>query len=192
MLAVVVLVFRWITPAGPSGTASPAVGKPLELTHLNPLTAGTERLTADDLRGKVTIVNFWGYWCGPCIQELPELLELRQSLRAHDDFLFVSVACHPTPTGEMRVLRERTHTLLDHLSTQSPRLEWQFPIHSDLAAEARLALARAAGLQDSLPFPATVLLDRQRVIRGLWLGYSRQGMRELRAEAYRLLAAGQN
>ncbi len=25
----------------------------------------------DDNRGKVTVINFWGTWCGPCIEELP-------------------------------------------------------------------------------------------------------------------------
>lgn len=26
--------------------------------------------------GKVTVINFWGTWCGPCVSELPHLSEL--------------------------------------------------------------------------------------------------------------------
>lgn len=29
--------------------------------------------------GKVTVINFWGTWCGPCVSELPHLEELAQN-----------------------------------------------------------------------------------------------------------------
>lgn len=32
----------------------------------------------DSFRGKVTLINFWATWCGPCKKELPDLIEINR------------------------------------------------------------------------------------------------------------------
>ncbi|MDE7463405.1 MAG: TlpA family protein disulfide reductase, partial [Clostridiales bacterium] len=36
-----------------------------------------ESVTLSELRGKIVVVNFWGTWCGPCVQELPDFEKVR-------------------------------------------------------------------------------------------------------------------
>ncbi len=47
----------------------------------------THRLA--DYKGKWVLVNFWGTWCPPCLNELPELNRLQD---AHQDLVVIGVA----------------------------------------------------------------------------------------------------
>jgi thiol-disulfide isomerase/thioredoxin len=35
-------------------------------------------------KGKILVVNFWATWCPPCIEEIPELVELQHELATHN------------------------------------------------------------------------------------------------------------
>ena len=37
-----------------------------------------KRLSADNFAGKWTLLSFWAYWCGPCLEEMPALNQLGQ------------------------------------------------------------------------------------------------------------------
>lgn len=38
-------------------------------------------VSLSDFRGKWVVVNFWATWCPPCLEEIPELIELHEQNR---------------------------------------------------------------------------------------------------------------
>ncbi len=61
-------------PAAPAATA---VGAMMQL-KMPDATGKTRALS--EWQGKVLLVNFWATWCPPCVDEMPELVELQRDL----------------------------------------------------------------------------------------------------------------
>ena len=48
-------------------------------------------LDTKEWEGKVLVVNFWGSWCPPCVEEMPELEKLQWEF-SNQNVLFVGIA----------------------------------------------------------------------------------------------------
>ena len=59
----------------PHEIPSPLVNKPAPSFQLPQLHDPTRTLSANDMRGKVWLLNFWGTWCIACREEHPMLVE---------------------------------------------------------------------------------------------------------------------
>ena len=165
-VAVGALFLSWATRnsrSGGEGAAShPAVGRKVSLVELQPLTGEAEQVRLGDLQGKVSLVNFWGPWCGPCILEFPHLAELQQHYEGRGDFRFVSVSCSGGPGDDKAMEATTAAFLAEHQA--------KFPTYRDAESVTRAHLTDVTGT-GGFAYPTTVLLGRNAEIRGLWLGH---------------------
>lgn len=146
------------------GANHPAVGKKMEVVRLQPLTGDAEPVSTKDIQGKVTLINFWGPWCGYCEVEFPHLVEMVNHFESNPDFQILSVSTEG-PGGNRETLAEETKDFL-------ARYKANFPTFTDDDQVTTSHLRLVAGLDDyGFGYPTTVILDRDGVIRGLWVGY---------------------
>ncbi len=160
-LAAILACFGCRGESGGGFQQPPGVGHPLEKLELQPLTGGGSDLTLADLRGCVVVLNFWGTWCPPCREELPEIADLYRRRRDVADFKLLAVSCGATEADEeIGPLREQTAALLQ-------RMHIRLPTYADRDFVTRTAVANVVGFAG---YPTTVVLDRQGVVRGVAVG----------------------
>lgn len=48
------------------------------------------KVTSEELKNKVVILNFWASWCGPCVEEVPSLIKLIEHFKGEIVLLAIS------------------------------------------------------------------------------------------------------
>jgi len=174
ILALVVAAIGTMLLARRGVSPEQSVGKTLPALRLVPLDAGEQTVTLDELAGRVALVNFWATWCPPCREELPHLADLGREFGEREDFVLAAVSCGE---DDPESLRKNTEDLLVNM-----RLT--LPVYTDPDSLTRDAFAQLAG---PTGFPTSFVLDRQGVIRRVWVGYGPGLEDEMRATVKQLL-----
>jgi thiol-disulfide isomerase/thioredoxin len=115
--------------------------------------AANKKFRFAELKGFPIVLHFWATWCGPCLQELPELLKLASELRPQG-YSFVAVAI------------DRDWATLEEFFARNPQLR---PIRDRMI----LVLdpdAEIATKYGSSRFPETFLINRDLVIDNKFVG----------------------
>jgi peroxiredoxin len=65
------------------------------------VTLGGENFTTSQMRGKVTVVNFWATWCPDCMREMPRMIEAHRKFAPRGyETIAVAVRDHPNRVAE--------------------------------------------------------------------------------------------
>lgn len=106
---------------------------------------GTTTVHLASYRGQVVLLNFWASWCGPCIEELPSLLELHRQMPGLT-ILAVSIDEDPTAYANFIVRRH-----VDLITVRDPNESAAKLYHTDM-------------------WPETYAIDRNGIIRRKFVG----------------------
>jgi cytochrome c biogenesis protein CcmG, thiol:disulfide interchange protein DsbE len=96
-------------------------------------------------RGKVVLLNFWWSQCGPCIEELPSLLQLHREM---PNLVIVGVSIDDDPASYSTFIARRH---VDFITVRDPTQSAPKLFHTDM-------------------WPETYLIDRNGVIRSKYIG----------------------
>ena len=132
--------------------ASPAHAKRVPNLELKDRAGKTQHLA--DLRGSITVVNFWATWCGPCREELPLLSRLNAEY-GPKRVRFIAASAD----------QDKNHSAVDKF-VDTNHLEMEIWLGADLEMLDR------TGLGNELP--ATLVLDDQGEIITRVLGQARE------------------
>lgn len=105
-----------------------------------------KELTADDLKGKIVVIDLWATWCGPCLRALPHTNEMSEKYA--DQGVVVMAICGSRGQEKMEAIAKQKQLTL--------------PMAKDVKGEA----AKAYNL---MWWPTMVVIDRNQKIRGVGL-----------------------
>jgi uncharacterized protein (TIGR03067 family) len=127
-----------------------------------------EKVKLADLKGKYVLLEFWGYWCGPCVHSMPVLIELHEKFA---DKGLAIIGIHVDIDGEVDTAAKYD----DKIAPIKKKL-WQdksLPFPVVLTSGKRIESGDnqpirggAAAQYGILGYPTTILIDREGKVVG--------------------------
>ena len=105
------------------------------------------KVSLDEFRGKVVVLNFWATWCPPCIEEMPSLVQMQQRMKSKGVEV-VAVSVDADQSTYQSFLKAHNITLL---TVRDPD-------------------KKSNNLYGTFKFPETYIIDRQGVLRRKFIG----------------------
>lgn len=116
-----------------------------------------------DLRGKVVVLNFWGTWCPPCVEETPELNRLQKYIDSRNGVV-LGVAADEDQAVYEKFLRDQGVS---------------FPTYRDPnTKDNHSPIAESYGTS---MIPETYIIDRQGKIARKIIGFQKWDSPQMRA-----------
>lgn len=120
-----------------------------------------------DLKGKYVLLEFWGYWCSPCVGSMPILIDIHEKLAAKG---LVIIGVHVDGDGEVDTAAKLDEKIAGYKKKLWGGKDLPFPVAlvsgkpiGEGENKDRGEAARQYGVQS---YPTTVLIDREGKVVG--------------------------
>jgi cytochrome c biogenesis protein CcmG/thiol:disulfide interchange protein DsbE len=136
-----------------SGTRPPHIGTTApEFTVQD----SDRKVSLQQFRGKIVVLNFWATWCAPCVEEMPSLAQMQQKMKGKGVEV-VAISVDINQSAYQNFLKSYK---VDLLTVRDPD-------------------QKSNNLYGTSKFPETYVIDRQGVLRRKFIGAIDWGQPEI-------------
>jgi peroxiredoxin/Flp pilus assembly protein TadD len=111
-----------------------------------------EYISSDDLRGKVVVLDFWGTWCPPCVESVPELRNLQKRYSKEPSFVLIGISSDHDEEA-WREFTAKNKMVWPQYLDKDHRIQRAFGVHA---------------------FPTYIVIDHEGIVRYQSIGLSWQ------------------
>ena len=116
-----------------------------------------EHITLEDLHGKVVLLDFWGTWCPPCVESIPELRDLHKRYSKDGTFTLIGISSD-SDEEEWKEFTAKNKMIWPQYRDKDDRIQRAFGVRS---------------------FPTYIVIDHEGVVRFRSVGLSFMSAAEL-------------
>ena len=126
------------------GTRPPRIGTPAPDFTIQD---ADHKVALRDLQGKVVVLNFWATWCGPCVEEMPSLVQLQRRF-ADKGVVVVGVSIDVDGDAYHKFLKDYK---IEFVTVRDPD-------------------QKTSSVYGSFKWPETYIIDRNGIVRRKFIG----------------------
>jgi peroxiredoxin len=109
-----------------------------------------EYIALEDLKGKVVVLDFWGTWCPPCVESVPELRNLHKRYSKEPSFVLIGISSD-SDEEEWREFTEKNKMVWPQYRDKDRKVQRAFGVRA---------------------FPTYIVIDHEGIVRYRSVGLS--------------------